>query len=228
MCFPIRLYRRSWILSCFTQSLWNFNFSFQSQFCCIQQGASLGSTNQKKLSDSSHAFTWPLSIFLTNCLRQKKICLKIRFWLQLLLWNCFLLSSPKSTRLTYQSSSMKWRTRFQQWTCTSSPVRTQKIVTFPVTSVGQVVSYPNSKNSELFRSLDMHLSVKSVYITWWELQVVRNLVFHFPVGLAHLGNHQHTESVFSTDTLPFHSSNSKFPNFLDKCTQIYFGEGKYY
>jgi len=34
-----------------------FSFRFQSQFCCIHQGASLGSKNQKKLSEPSHAFT---------------------------------------------------------------------------------------------------------------------------------------------------------------------------
>lgn len=190
----------------------NINSSLQSQFYCVRQGASLGSKIQKKLSEPCHAPTCHLTIFLTNGLRQNSAFRSGSFVL------------PK-IHLTHQAAvKSKRKTQFRWQSCTSSPLVCQQILTFPAMSVGQVVIYPKSKTSHLFKSLDISLPV--MYISLWLLQLVRNLVFHFSTGLAHLGASS-TQNPRSPWT-QFHSTTSdcKFPRFLDKCIPIYFGEKK--
>lgn len=66
------------------------------------------------------------------------------------------------------------------------------------------------------------------------LRLVRNLVSHFPVGLAHLGiiSRQNESMLLSAGHQGHgyisHSSDCKLPDLLDKHPQIYFGEGKKY
>lgn len=55
---------------------------------------------------------------------------------------------------------------------------------------------------------------------------MRNLVFHFSIGLAHSGTSSTQNPCFTWTQFHFTTSDCKFPNFLDKCIQIYFGEKK--
>lgn len=88
----------------------------------------------------------------------------------------------------------------------------------------QVVIYPNIKSSQLSEVyIDTYQS--PACITCWVLKLVRNLVSHFLVGLAHQETTSRQHPCYRQHSIS-HSSDCKLPDFLDKHTRIYFGEGK--